>query len=104
MAKREFVDKNDALEAVEERIKELKADKEFNIVKEICISGVRKHILDASTITEQEIVKPYLEKLKEQIENKEHEVDFMNDWADGWNSCLNEILSVIDSLLSEQEN
>lgn len=40
----EYITKDEAYNAVDERIKELKADKEFNIVKEICISGVRKHI------------------------------------------------------------
>jgi len=43
-----------ALDCVDERISELKADKEFNIVKEICISGVKKHILSLPPVTPQE--------------------------------------------------
>ena len=40
----EYITKEQAYNSVDERIKELKADNEFNIVKEICISGVKKHI------------------------------------------------------------
>ena len=98
MAKREFITIDNALDAVDERIKELKADKEFNIVKEICISGVRKHILDASTITEQEIVKPYLEKLKKEIKEMK-----TIDSARNWHIDRDRVIELIDNLLSEQE-
>ena len=40
----EYIDKEDAYSAVNNRINELKADEDFNIVKEICISGVNTHI------------------------------------------------------------
>jgi NADH pyrophosphatase NudC (nudix superfamily) len=40
----EYITKEQAYNSVDERIDELRADKEFNIVKEICISGVKKHI------------------------------------------------------------
>lgn len=42
----EYIDRDKAFDAVDKRIDELKADKEFNIAKEICISGVKKHILN----------------------------------------------------------
>lgn len=40
----EYIDRTKAYDAVDARIDELRSDKEFNIVKEICISGVNKHI------------------------------------------------------------
>lgn len=40
----EYIEREQARDAVYARIDELKADEEFNIVKEICISGVKKHI------------------------------------------------------------
>lgn len=52
---------------------------------------------------EQAIIKPYLEKLKEQVMAEEREVDFMNEYSAGWNSCLNTITSMINNLLSERE-
>lgn len=41
----EYIDREKARNAVYERIDELKGDKEFNMAKEICISGVKKYIL-----------------------------------------------------------
>ena len=66
------------------------------VVRDLCVN-------DEPTITEQEIVKPYLEKLKAEIAVEEREEDFMNDYSAGWNSCLNTVISKIDNLLSEQE-
>ena len=44
----EYIDKGKAFNAVDKRIDELKGDKQFNIVKEIDISGVKKHIASIS--------------------------------------------------------
>ena len=65
------------------------------------------NLLNTSTeipiYTEQEIIEPYLEKLKAEIAVEEREEDFMNDYSAGWNSCLNTVISKIDNLLSESE-
>lgn len=90
MAKRELINKK-------KLIGKMKQSNAFDISERMKFSNL---IEDQKLITEQEIVKPYLEKLKEQMKNKEREVEFMNDWADGWNSCLNEILLAIDTQLS----
>ena len=91
MAKRELIDRKQAVEVVSNG---------FDRWHMINLLASQESI---PAITEQEIVKPYLEKLKEQMKNKEREAEFMNDWVNGWNSCLYEILLAIDNLLSEQE-
>lgn len=40
----EYIEREKARDAVYKRIEELRADKEFDIIKEICVSGVKKHI------------------------------------------------------------
>lgn len=41
----EYIDREKACDAVNERIKELKGHKSFTINKELCINGVKKHIM-----------------------------------------------------------
>lgn len=111
MAKRELIDRNHLLE----EIKKLQKSPWYNlgkdnmvvsralynerkeaveVVRDLCVN-------DESTITEQEIVKPYLEKLKTEVEKKHTKakqrgsVLQMNAYTD----CL----QMIDNLLSEQE-
>jgi len=60
----EYITKEQAYNSVDERIDELRADKEFNIVKEICISGVKKHIqaIPTADVVEQEKIDEALDE------------------------------------------
>ncbi len=82
-----------ALNAVDERINELRWDKQFNIAEKICISGVKKHLLSAETKTEYEIIKPYLENIKAEI-NKVAENDGFTSYGDYSDlfDCVNRML------------
>jgi hypothetical protein len=62
----EYIDREKARNAVYERIDELRADKEFNIAKEICISGVKKYI--ASIPTANVIEREKIDKAIEEIQ------------------------------------
>lgn len=86
------------------------------VVRDLCVN-------DESAITEQEIVKPYLEKLKEQIVGKSFTEEIFDEVA--FNSMypesvskdtaecenyiemtiikMDDVLQMIDNLLSEQE-
>lgn len=70
----EYMDRDKAFDAVDKRIDELKSDKQFNIVKEIDISGVKKHILNVPTadVVERSEYDKMVKYLKAQIENKEN--------------------------------
>jgi hypothetical protein len=59
------VSREQALDCVDKRIDELKADKRFNIEKEICISGVKKHILSLPPVTPAQRWIPVSERLPE---------------------------------------
>lgn len=54
-------------------------------------------------VTEQEIVKPYFDKLKEQINEQIDGGLHNNDYGVGWDDALSEVLDMIDKILSEQE-
>jgi hypothetical protein len=61
-----------------------------------------------SATTEQEIVKPYLEKLKTTFEEyRDNWNRFRNDYESGrykaYDICVDEVDELIDNLLSEQE-
>lgn len=85
MAKRELIDREKAENITWEEPSYTDA---LNVLTE-----VRDKIRELPVITEQEIVKPYLEKLKEQVSH--------------CNLCLlvnkEDVLGFIDNLLSEQE-
>lgn len=57
----------------------------------------------ANEITEQEIVKPYLDKLKEKVEENSM-IDYAEDLYDGGQLVINYfgLCHIIDNLLSEQ--
>ena len=87
MAKHEFIDR-------------VEIDKIFYRTKASDgLVGTYEKILDIKPITEQDIVKPYLDKLKEQIEEKVKE-EWLEDseYAMG----IKYTLKLIDNLLSEQ--
>jgi hypothetical protein len=56
-----------------------------------------------NAVTEQEIVKPYFEKLKEQIYAQIDGGCHANSYDSGWDDALSEVLDMIDNILSEQE-
>ena len=109
MAKREFIDKTHLLSEIKKLQKspwynrgkdEMAVARAFynerkeavEVVRDLCVN-------DETPITEQEIVKPYLEKLKAEVEKRHarakqmHSVLQMNAFTD----CL----QLIDNLLSE---
>jgi hypothetical protein len=65
----EYITKEQAYNSVDERIDELRADKEFNIVKEICISGVKKHIeaVPTTDVVEREKIDKAIRIAKDSI-------------------------------------
>ena len=91
MAKREFIDR-------------VEIDKIFYRTKvSDGLVGTYEKILDIKPITEQDIVKPYLDKLKKEIlsEAMEHSgtgEEVIQAYVDG----LHEAIKRIDNLLSEQ--
>lgn len=88
MAKREFID-------VEQVITEIK-----NMDNNGCITRAVNHVCEdirmIPTVSEQEIVKPYLEKLKKKIHAKSFESGLMNPIL-----TYAEIMQMIDELLSK---
>lgn len=64
------------------------------VVRDLCVN-------DESAITEQEIVKPYLEKLRADIEAAYYELDGYD--PDSLGTFANRIDDLIDNLLSESE-
>lgn len=65
----EYIDREKARDAVYARIDELRADKEFNIDKEICISGVKKHIkaIPTAGVIEREKIDKAIEEMEMEI-------------------------------------
>ena len=93
MVKRELIDRNN-LEITPIATDDYSGNK---VIATVLLEDVEK----APVITEQEIVKPYLEKLKAEIENLEQGItSYHNDrpWV-----FTDEVLNLIDNLLSEQE-
>ena len=62
----EYIDREKARDAVYARIDELKDDKEFNMAKEICISGVKKHIraIPTADVIEREKIDKAIAEMK----------------------------------------
>ena len=44
-----------------------------------------------------------IEDIKAEIESKEREVEFMNDWNDGYNSAIYDVLQLINKHISGKE-
>lgn len=98
MAKREFIDKKafidrSAIEFVS--LKDSLRYMEWSKNNEVQLEMI------ATTITEQEIVKPYLEKLKTEIEKKHTKAKQTSSvlQINAYTDCL----QMIDNLLSESE-
>ena len=90
MTKREFIDIDNALKAVDDRVEELKKDKQFRYSKQIDVMGVKNHFPEYPILTEQDIVKPYFEKIKSYTDHlrncgmgKSKSLDFMDKFVDG---------------------
>ena len=87
MAKRELIDKYDAMAIC---------------MKSWDASDAAQNIKDEQPITEREIVKPYLDKLKTEIRKLDDiNPDYPMDRT--IHISRNEVLELIDSILSEQE-
>lgn len=87
MAKREFIDKNEILN----KAQDYGEGQNKLILIDPC------YVRNVKPIIEQEIVKPYLEKLKKKIHAKSFESGLMNPIL-----TYAEILYTIDNLLSEE--
>lgn len=66
------------------------------VVRDLCVN-------DESAITEQEIVKPYLDKIRAEIE--EQVLESLSDGGDDWFTAekVNECLDIIDKYKAESE-
>lgn len=104
---RGLIDKDKAFHAVDERIEELSKDPQFNYGQQICVSGVKDYIAAIPVKTEQEIVKPYLDKISKELEKliddnldiDENGMSIPNQYA----YCYLEIADFIDDLVKESE-
>lgn len=101
MAKREFIEIDNALKSVDDRVEELRKDKQFRYSKQIDVNGVKNHFFDYPIIPEQDIVKPYLKKLKADINSMDLN-RIAKDYEDKFYGFQSEVLQMIDNLLSEQ--
>ena len=84
----EYIDREKARDAVYARIDELKADKEFNIAKEICISGVKKYI--RAIPTADVIEREKIDKAIEEMERYSTSFEYANrhDLASAVDCCI----------------
>ena len=116
MAKRELIDRND-LESTTIVTDDFSDNEVLDVV-------LMEDVEKAHVVTEQEVIKPYLDKLKEQIVGKSFTEEFFDE--DAFNSMYSEsvskdtaecesyiemtivkmddVLRLIDNLLSEQED
>ena len=93
MAKRELIDRNN-LESTTIVTDDYSGNEVIDVV-------AMEDIKEAPVITEQEIVKPYLEKLKTEVEKK-HTKAKQRGWVLQMNAYT-DCLQMIDNLLSESE-
>ena len=65
----EYIDREKALNAIYERIDELRADKEFDLAKQICVSGVKKYIraIPTADVVEKEKIDKAIQEMKIEI-------------------------------------
>lgn len=96
MSKREFIEIDNALKAVDDRVEELKKDKQFRYSKQIDVMGVKNHFPEYPILSEQDIVKPYLTKLKAKM------FDLPKAEGKTYWDAVDDIGDLIDALLSEQ--
>lgn len=93
MAKRELIDRNN-LESTTIVTDDFSGNELLDVV-------LMEDVKEAPVITEQEIVKPYLEKLKTEVEKK-HTKAKQRGWVLKMNAYT-DCLQMIDNLLSESE-
>lgn len=93
MAKRELIDRNN-LESTTIETDDYSGNEVLDVV-------LMEDVKEAPVITEQEIVKPYIEKLKADIEVAYDELDGYD--PDSLGTFASRIDDLIDNLLSESE-
>ena len=93
MAKRELIDRNN-LDSTTIVTDDFSGNELLDVV-------LMEDVKEAPVITEQEIVKPYLEKLKTEVEKK-HTKAKQRGWVLQMNAYT-DCLQMIDNLLSESE-
>ena len=93
MAKRELIDRNN-LESTTITTDDYSGNEVVDVV-------MMEDVKEAPVITEQEIVKPYLEKLRADIETAYDELDGYD--PDALGTFASRIDDLIDNLLSESE-
>lgn len=99
------VSRKQALDCVDKRIDELKADKRFNIEKEICISGVKKHIISLPSVN---VLDQVFDKISAEIMQLDYDIESIDyDYNDMTHTeevhtiCREEVLRIIDKYKSE---
>ena len=100
----EYITKEQGYGAVDLRINELRSDKEFNIVKEICISGVKKHI---ETIPTADVVeREKIDKAIEEMERYSTSFEYANrhDLASAVDCCIGMIQKNIGEKTNESND
>ena len=93
MAKRELIDRND-LDITTIETDDFSGNEVLDVV-------LMEDVKEAPVITEQEIVKPYLEKLRADIDVAYYELDGYD--PDSLGTFASRIDDLIDNLLSESE-
>lgn len=98
----EYIDRERAYNSVNERINELKSDKEFNIVKEICISGVKKHIasIPPADVVEREKIDAAIEEIKEySFKHNFEQGEYLGEITAQWEVVkLEHVIKVLEEL------
>lgn len=100
----EYIDREKARNAIYERIDELRADKEFDLAKEICVSGVKKYI--RAIPTADVIEREKIDKAIEQMERYSTFFEYVNrhDLASAVDCCIGMIQKNIGEKTNESND
>lgn len=100
----EYIDREQARDAVYARIDELRADKEFNMAKEICIIGVKKYIkaIPTADVVERENIDKAIEEMERYSASFEY-AD-RHDLASAVDYCIGVIQKNIGEIANESSN
>ncbi len=99
MAKRELIDRNN-LESTTIVTDDYSGNEVLDVV-------LMEDVIEAPVITEQEIVKPYLDKIRSEIwdlqygDEEKSETD--EDRADAYNNAIRQVIEIIDEYMTESE-
>lgn len=95
----EYIDRDKAFEAVDNRVNELKGDKEFNLPKEICVRGVMKHLAAIPVADVIERVK--IDKAIEEIESEYINLGYAENRNKGASYGIRKSLEILKKHIGE---